>query len=66
MGEGNGGPDGEGLIIFTGDLVDTLAVGVALTNATGDPDGVMLGEMDGVWEEYDVGASLDETDGIIV
>jgi len=66
VGEGIGGPDGEGLIIFTGDLVDTLAVGVALTNATGDPDGVMLGEMDGVWEEYDVGASLDETDGIIV
>ena len=66
MGEGNGGPDGEGLIIFTGDLVDTLAVGVALTNATGDPDGVTLGEMDGVWEEYDVGASIDETDGIIV
>lgn len=51
------GPDGEGLIIFTGDLVDTLAVGVALTNATGDPDGV--------WEDDDVGASLDETDGIM-
>ena len=48
MGEGNGGPDGEGLIIFTGDLVDTFAVGVALTNATGDPDGVTLDEMDGV------------------
>ena len=42
------GPDGEGLIIFTGDLVDTFAVGVALTNATGDPDGVTLDEMDGV------------------
>ena len=38
---------------------------MALTNATGDPDGVILGEMNGVWEEDDVGDVLGETDGII-
>ena len=65
MGEAIGGPDGEGLIIFTGDLIGALAVGMALTNTTGDPDGVTLGEMDGVWEDDDVGDALDETDGII-
>ena len=62
MGEDIGGPDGEG---FTGDLIGALAVGVALPNTTGDSDGVTLGEMDGVWEDDDVGASIDETDGII-
>ena len=41
--ERDGGPGGEGLIMVTGDLVGTLAVGVALTNATGDPDAVTLG-----------------------
>ena len=46
--------------------LDTIVeISVALTNATGDPDGVTLGEMNGGWEEDDVGDVLGKTDGII-
>ncbi len=37
---------------------------MALTNTTGDPDGVILGEMDGVWDEDDDGDVLGGADGI--